>query len=315
MIGKRLKKIAESYSMNIEKHYAWGQIDRYLFALDEGVGYIGVTISVTLADNDDRRNTLAGYISSISKQHKIRSSIINHCSIVIQISDVVNAKKYVIAFIEHIRNKLKELDVPGAELCAVCSENTGEMLHDVKIDTGVTRMHKKCYNSIKQATDEKQEEYDNESKNHFIGVVGALIGGIVGTIPWIIVYMLGFFVGWLGFIIGIAANKGYEILGGKNSKAKPFIIIIVVIICVLLAQVTCEMIELYNYLQEEGVELGIIDMFRVLWETFIAEAEYSRAVLGSVAMGLIFAGLGTFGLIKNMMKQSKRVVAKVELLN
>lgn len=315
MIGKRLKNIAESYSMTIENGYAWGQIDRYIFTLNEGVGYIGITINISVTADDDRRNTISGYISSNSNKYKVKSFLLNQSGIVVHIKDIVNAKKFVIQFIDDIQQKLKELDVPGADVCVVCREDNGEMLHNVKIDAGIAKMHQKCFDEVKKITDEKTDEYNSENKNHFVATIGALLGGIIGTIPWVIVFMLGYFVGWLGFVIGIAANKGYEIFGGKNSRVKPFIIIIIVIICVLLAQVTCEMIDLHNYLQAEGIEVNIIDMLKGLGEIFVNDTEYRQSVIINVLMGFIFAGLGVFGLIKKMMKQRKGTVSKIEMLD
>lgn len=316
MIGKRLKNIAESYSMTVEKGYAWGQIDRYIFVLDEGVGYIGVTINISVASDDDRRDSISGFISNNYNKYNVKSCILNHSSIVVQIKDIVNAKKYVISFIDDILQKLKDLDVPGADVCVVCREDNGDMLHNVKIDTGIAKMHQKCFDEVKKITDDKQKEFHQEEKNHFIGTIGALIGGIIGTIPWVIVYMLGFFVGWLGFIIGIAANKGYELFRGKNSRAKPFIIIIIVIICVLLAQVTCEIITLNDYLKSEGInDVGVFDMLRGLGEIFANEAGYRESVILNVLLGLLFAGLGTFSMIKKMLKQRKGNVSKIEMLD
>lgn len=47
--------------------------------------------------------------------------------------------------------------------------------------------HNECYSHEIAAVEEAAKEYEEEDKNYVRGFVGALIGGIMSSIPWILV--------------------------------------------------------------------------------------------------------------------------------
>jgi hypothetical protein len=58
------------------------------------------------------------------------------------------------------------------------------------------------------------------------GLIGALIGAAVGTVPWFLAATFaGFYIGWLGFLIGWAALFGYKLLHGAKNTAYSIVVI------------------------------------------------------------------------------------------
>ena len=51
-------------------------------------------------------------------------------------------------------------------------------------------------------------EVQENKQNYLLGAVGAVLGAIIGTVPWALASMSGWFVAWLGFLIGFLAQKG-----------------------------------------------------------------------------------------------------------
>lgn len=68
------------------------------------------------------------------------------------------------------------------------------------------------------------------------GIFGALLGALVGAVPWFLTStFVRFFVGWLGFLVGIAACCGYRLFNGRRSTRFAMVTVIVSSILALFA--------------------------------------------------------------------------------
>ena len=75
-----------------------------------------------------------------------------------------------------------------------------------------------------------------QENNRLIAIVFSLIGGLIGTIPWVLVYVYGnMIVALLALIIAVAAWKGYNLAKGKIDKYVPTIIVAISVISVTIA--------------------------------------------------------------------------------
>ena len=73
----------------------------------------------------------------------------------------------------------------------------------------------------------------NENKNYITGILGALAGGFIASIPWILTYVYAnMILSLLAVIIAMGALKGYQMCNGKVNKSLP-IIIIIIIFCMI----------------------------------------------------------------------------------
>ena len=135
-----------------------------------------------------------------------------------------------------------------------------------------------------------------KNKNYVTGIIGALIGWIIASIPWIICYVY-FDLIWslLAIPIALGALKGYQLLKGKEDKKLPIIISIVSIVVITL--VTLVIIPLLLLVQE-----GLSANFTTL-KLLYQYSDFKGAILLDYFLALVFTGLGISGTIANIKKQ------------
>ena len=137
------------------------------------------------------------------------------------------------------------------------------------------------------------EEVNN---NRLIAIIISLIGGIIGTIPWVLVYVYGnMIVAILAVFIAMAAWKGYKLAKGKVDKYVPTIIVIISLISITIA--TFIIIPALLLLKEgNSVDINAI---KQLYEY----NSFARAISGDYIISIIFTLLGISGVISNMKNQ------------
>lgn len=137
--------------------------------------------------------------------------------------------------------------------------------------------------------------------SYFLGLLGALLGALVGAIPWFIAStFLSIFVGWLGFIVGLASFFGYKLF--KGARSVPFAMVSVIVLSVAAICLAEFAGYVYVYWQawtelaaEEGVVLSAGELFRLSAGTVfeaLADPEYTVEMVGNLAIGLVIAVLG-----------------------
>ena len=127
-----------------------------------------------------------------------------------------------------------------------------------------------------------------------LGILGALLGALVGAIPWFLVSTFtSFYVGWLGFLVGWAAAFGYQKLKGRRSFG---LAIAMVVICSLLALVVAEYGKWMYVLctdpewQADADYLGV-PVARLAFESLLLPENF-KVILPGLAIGLLIGGLG-----------------------
>ena len=142
------------------------------------------------------------------------------------------------------------------------------------------------------------------------GILGAALGAVVGAIPWAIAFYAGWFVGWLGLLIGVASKKGYELLGGKETKVKAVSVIVSSLISVVAVNMIVYILSwhadlnaMFGATLQESVNFFFDSMLN---KNFIAyDPALLPYVLKDIVLGWVFAGLGIFALAKGMFIEAK----------
>ena len=109
---------------------------------------------------------------------------------------------------------------------------------------------------------------------------------------------MGYVASVVGLLIGFLALKGYDLLKGKQGKGKVAILIVVIILGVLLGTFAAEMFTVITMINDGELNLEIAEAPLLVLAVLIEDPEYAGAVGGNALMGLLFAALGVFSLLK-----------------
>lgn len=134
-------------------------------------------------------------------------------------------------------------------------------------------------------------------KNNYLrGFLGALIGGIICTIPWILMYVyLNFMLSLLGAVIGFGAFFGYKFFGGKVTKKTAIIIAVASVISITVA--TFVIIPLL-LIAKEG--LGISWYY---YNYLYTNGDFVTGIIMDYLISVVFTFLGISGVIANINKE------------
>lgn len=312
MIGTGLKKLAQTHNMQLGSGVAYGDLMGYTTTLHEGAGWKAVDISTTFADpvqQNQLQTVLNG--TDLRKTYRIQELVFAPKSIHISFLDNPGTMKKLEAFIQWF---YPLLDQYGASRANICMECGGELsVKNWYMVDGIAHVfHESCAQQLaEQLKDEEQELRDADTGSYVQGLVGALIGALLGAVVWALVLYAGYVASLVGLLIGWLANKGYDLLHGKQGKGKLAILIIAVIVGVLVGTIAPDVVVLTQMLNAgELPGYTAMDIPFIIAATLAADSEYLSGTLSNVGMGLLFAALGVFGLLKRTSQEVSGVKFK-----
>ena len=160
--------------------------------------------------------------------------------------------------------------------------------------------------------EEQAAQKQERTGSYPMGLLGALAGSALGAVVWAIVLNLGYVASLVGLLIGWLAEKGYNLCRGKQGKGKVAILIVAVVAGVLLGTFGADVFTLVGMIQSgelPNMTMGDIPFMIAL--LLAEDPEYRGAVVSNILMGLLFAGLGVFA----MLRKASRDVAGVKVID
>ena len=142
-------------------------------------------------------------------------------------------------------------------------------------------------------------EITEKKENVAMGILGALLGGLIGGAAIVLIGQLGLISALSGVILAFCTLKGYEILGGRLSKQGILVCIVVMLVVPYVAdRISWALVIMEEFQWQFG------DAFRYVHdvvEEYQLQADYWKDLLFVYA----FAALGGFTLVKQAFKQKK----------
>ncbi len=150
--------------------------------------------------------------------------------------------------------------------------------------------------------------YEEPKGSIILGAVGALIGALLGAVVWALVGLMGYMASIVGFLIAFLASKGYDLMHGRPGKCKLFILILCVILAVVAGNLGTAAIQVHQVYVEEGYSAFMSEgvFFELMIPALMEDSDFTGAIVQDSLMGILFAALGCFGLLRDTVSKKKK---------
>ena len=129
------------------------------------------------------------------------------------------------------------------------------------------------------------KENKKASGSYITGIIGAIIGGAIGAVPWIIAYIYGnMMIALLAILIAGGAYYGYKICKGKITKKVTIIITIISIIIVALVTLLIIPVILIH---TEGMNTNLATI-----QYLYQDEEFTSGIIRDTLIAIIFTAVG-----------------------
>lgn len=241
----------------------------------------------------------------LNKDFRVLNLGINAGMIQVVFHDNPGTMKKIKAFIDWFIPLLEQYGATGVNVCPECGCEIVDGGTWIMVDGNCHHVHSACADRIEQGIQESNEQTKQERTGSYIsGAVGAFVGAALGAVVWALVLLMGYVASIVGLLIGWLSEKGYNLFKGRQGKAKIVILIFAIIFGVLLGTLATEAISLAQMINS-GEVLGFrySDIPVMLAALFAQNPEYTIAVLKNMGLGLLFAALGVFALLRKAGKE------------
>ena len=148
-------------------------------------------------------------------------------------------------------------------------------------------------------------EINEKQENVVLGILGALIGGLLGGASIVLLDQAGVVAAISGVILAFCTLKGYELLGKKLSTMGIVICIVVMLVTPYLAsRVTWALAIMDQSVALFGGQIQFGDAFKYVHDV-VEELELQADYWKNLLFVYAFAALGGFTTVKQAFKQKK----------
>lgn len=314
MIGNALKKMATENGMQVAHGVAYGAYRGFALSMCEGSGWKRLDFSTRFPDPAGE-NTLRGRLGEVDlkRTYRIQSLEVGSRMVTIVFLDNPGTMKKIQAFLDWFMPLLEESGATKANICNECGMVTADNDCWVLIDGIAHHMHITCKEALKRDLAQEEQSLKEESTGSYLtGALGAIGGALIGSVVWALVLQLGYMASLVGLLIGFLAEKGYNLAKGKQTKGKIAVLIVAIILGVLAGTVASDAITLAQMISAgelPGITYGQIP--KLIAFLTVNDPEYLRATIVNCGMGLLFAALGVFGILR----KTKREVSGIRVID
>lgn len=306
MIGSGLKKFAQANGLSVSSGIGYGVLRGFQVTLSEGAGFKQMVINTKFPDVE-KLNTLQATLNGVNLQKDYRVQQLNFTTggIVINFLDNPGTMAKIEAFTDWFFPLLSEAEAYRAGICSECgtpldSDGVWRMVNGV---AGL--YHPACAEKLAGELNAENEARQQADEGTYAkGVIGALIGALIGAVVWALVLNAGYVMSIIGLLIAFLADKGYDLLKGRQGKGKIVTLIVAVVLGVAVGNVLAEFMSIAALIDEgfflpEITYANIPEIFFMLME----EEEVAGVVLSNFFQGLLFAAIGVVFFITQAAKK------------
>lgn len=294
MIGSGLKKLAKENGMQVANGVAYGNFQGYAVTFSEGSGYKRVDFATRFPDAVAKTAFLdAVNAEGIQRNFRVRNMCVDGGRIQIYFTDNPGTMKKIREFLAWFLPLLRQYGTAPVSICTHCGGDvTGGRW--ILLDGTAYFLHDSCAKNLAAQIDAGNARRKEEDTGSYVsGTLGALLGAAIGAVLWAVILIAGYVASIAGLAIGFLSQKGYDLLKGRQGKGKVAILIVATIIGVALGTLGGY---IGAYLVEFGGEFGFGEIVYAAVGDLLGDPS---AIFGDLVMGLLFAALGVYALLRN----------------
>ncbi|HPJ03330.1 MAG TPA: hypothetical protein PKU80_10860 [Candidatus Limiplasma sp.] len=320
------QRLSDAYGLQYEDKRLYGRVDGYFITLSSMMGTL-FRLQVYLPGLNQTQSTQmpealqkaallrAEAIRMIEealrtyKLAKVRTENGNQY-IAVEFRRTGRAVKYIGELIKTVSAGLAGLGFATSMVCGHCRQaiESGEV--PVRVGHDVYPMHDNCAQAVERESDSQPE---TKNGSLIAGVAGALLAAIVASIPWAVILAAGYMASIVGLLIGFVVSKGYDLLHGRQGRAKIIIVILCVLLSVALGQLlgtSYSIAQAYDETQAGLKENEYMIMTKsefILWSwpnLIWTDADARGEVLKNFGVGVFFALLGCYSMLLSLLRNS-----------
>lgn len=305
MIGPALKKLAAENSLTVAKGVAYGTFRGYRTTFSEGSGYKQILISTCFPD-EAKQDEMLGYVNrfNLTKEYRVQNISFASNGINIVFLDTFGTMKKINAFIDWFWPLLAQYGATGPDICPECGMPVASGRWILRNGICASFLHESCAQKLERELEahiEEQKQPGNGS--YWLGLLGALLGAVLGAVVWGVVLYLGYVASLIGLLIGWLSSKGYDLCKGRQGKGKVAILVVAIVFGVLLGTLLPDIVYLAQGISAGDFDLAYWQIPATLLGLLIFEPDYLMGTLQNGGMGLLFAFLGVFALLRKTGKE------------
>jgi len=274
--------------------YFYGRHKGFHIVIDtsnENKNIVGLYYSVSF---ENEKGMLHNFLDSKKSNSIIEQYDIDDKSLVVSFNSSNHMNYSIKNFMDDLAPLL--IDLEGRQNCLKCDSQKNIKLYG--IDNSISFLCDDCRDKMKTNI----ENQKNVPTNYLAGFIGSLIGALVGSLGWIILGYFNFYASIAGYAIAFTAFWGYSYMKGLNTNTGVAINIVSIVIAILFA----EYMGIFLQFFKEVPDLTLI-LFMRATPNLLRDSQFMGSILPSLGLGFVFAGLGSYRLIKKMLLFSNEV--------
>lgn len=318
MYGSGLKKLGDEWGMKPADGKLCGLLHGFPVAMSEGAGYKRLVINLCRLNPDAQSAEVDvdQLLSQPAKYYRITKYQVNQKCLSVEFHDNLGTMGKIREYVDTEIPRLKDAGFVGAAYCGQCGEPIGEQSCELFVlNQNPLLVHAGCADALRAEEENYQREQKEaltEKRSSPLAPLGALIGGLVGCIPWVILYTFGYVASIAAVLIALGANLGHKLFGGTEGKARLILVIVLTLLLVPVANFAGTVGQLAygihtGELQKEwGVpknSVTVEDALSIVQLTLSdgdAAAEFIGASLKDLGVAYLFAALGLWSVWKKL---------------
>ncbi|MGA2641745.1 MAG: hypothetical protein ABSG21_12690 [Spirochaetia bacterium] len=285
---------------------SWGVRRGYWLSLQTAAEDLLTLRTAVVGKEKEPQKQLDSWLAVAQYQGKVKEHSDADGSISASLPVVSASSSDIDGFLDALVVKLEELGLrPG---CFNCNE----AIHApaALVNGAAFGLCDACYNKLQAVRDAALRERKRAPVSVVRGFLGALVGGLLGSAVWILIGSIGFYAGIAGLAIAWAAFTGYKLLKGPPNRASPFVIGASIILSVLFAEAAGLVLQIMKEAAAQKYHISLIDGIRIL-PAVLQQGDATSSILLNLSIGLVFAGLGSWRLLRTLYRQTAAPIIEV----